>query len=51
MASYMYEMCAVPCAQAKTYQRDIDMSVYDDIVDFQVTTNYREAKHSNRMYF
>ena len=43
MASYMYEMCYEP-ARVRTYARDIDMSYYEDIVDFKSTTNYREAR-------
>ncbi len=50
MASYMYEWCAETAAPVKSYQRDIDMSNYEDIIDFQVTTNYQQAKHANRMY-
>lgn len=44
MASYIYEMCCEPAAAPANHVSDWDMHDYDEIEDFQCTTDYFSAK-------
>ena len=44
MASFMFEMAIEPSTELRSRGSDWDMSVYDDIEDFQCTSDWYSAK-------
>lgn len=44
MASYLYEKVCEPTRQVRNVSNQWDQSLYEDIEDFQLTTNYAASR-------
>lgn len=50
MASYLYEMAVEPIEEMIENISEWDMSVYDEIEDFQCTTDFYAALHGEAAF-